>query len=173
MTYEEGNVPVDAPIRKQEDIQPGDRVCLTPQAIRRAPRFMGPIKLYSIGWPNEFTVVHVFEHEGKTNLSILGCCNHLVINRKTGASLCSGHEAKWFQKIGGAPEAPKEAPRERKKGDRVTSIEVPILGEVGALEFLDDEQKPALSLRIFGQKLTLNGKAALDARDLAKDNGLM
>lgn len=173
MTYDEGNVPVEPPARKQEDIRPGDLVCLTPQAIRRAPRFMGPIKLCSIGWPNEFRVVHVFEHQGKTMLSILGCCNHLIINRKTGAHLCSGHEVKWFQKIDIAPEVPKAAPRERKKGDRVTSIEVPLLGEVGALEFLDDEQNPALSLRIFGQKVTLNGKAALDARDLAKDNGLM
>jgi hypothetical protein len=156
-----------------DDIRAGDVVCLTPEAIRRAPRFMGPIKLYSIGWPNQFMVVHVFEHEGKKTLSIMGCCNHLIINRRTGAFLCTGHDAKWFRKIAVTPEVPKEAPRERRKGDRLTSIEAPLIGEVGALEFQDDEQNPALILRAFGQKITLTGKVALDARDLAKDNGLM
>lgn len=173
MSRDEGNVPFNEEARQGEAIRPGDVVYLTPEAIRRAPRFMGPIKLYSIGWPNEFTVVHVFDHEGVPSLTILGCCKHLIINRRTGARLCSGHEAKWFRKISIASESSKEAPRERKKGDRITSIEAPLIGEVGALEFHDDEQNPALTVRILGQKITLTGKAATDLKDLAKANGFL
>lgn len=173
MSRDEGNVPTEPDSRQNETIRPGDVVYLTPDAIKRAPRLMGPLKLYSIGWPNAFQVVHVFDDQGVPHLTIGGCCYNLVINRRTGARLCSGHEAKWFRKLAVAAETPKEPPRARQKGDRTTSIEAPLVGEVGAIEFLDDEHNPAMVIRVLGQKIVLNGKAAVDISKLAQANGLL
>lgn len=173
MKDEEGNVQPDETPPQKEEIRPGDVVCLTPEAIKRAPRLMGPIKLYSIGWPNLFQVIHVFEADGLRHLTIGGCCYNLVINRRNNARLCTGHEAKWFRKVV-AQEAPvKEAPRARKSGDRLVSIEAPIVGEMGAIEYLADDQNPAIVFRLLGQKIVLNGKAATDIAKIAQANGLL
>jgi hypothetical protein len=173
MSRDEGNVPPKEEPRKDEEICIGDVVSMTPEAFKHAPRLMGPLKLYSVGWPNCFQVVHVFEHEGVPTLTLGECCFNLILNRKTGAHLCSGHKAKWFRKVGGGAEAEKEAPRERKKGDRLTSIDVPVVGEVGALEFHDDEHNPSIILRALKQRVVLNGPLAAEIAKLAQANGLL
>ena len=83
----------------------------------------------------------------------------LLANRKTGAILCNGHDAKWFRRIpvqGEEPEAPEAKPkakppiRERRAGDRLTSLEVPFAGELAAIEYLHDTENPSIALRFLG-----------------------
>lgn len=182
---QEGNAHQEAP--PQEDvIRPGDFVYLTPLALRKAPRFMGPLKLYSIGWPNEFQVVDVYEQGGVLFLAIGGCCRNLLLSRKTGTWLCGGHEAKWFRKMkveGEKPAKPEKEPassvppppplRERKPGDRITSVEVPILGEIGALEFLEDDHNPQFIVRSGQQRVVVNGKVAVEIAKIVQANGFL
>lgn len=181
MNQDEGNVQHQEAPAQEEVIRPGDYVYLTPQAIRKAPRFMGPIKMYSIGWPNEFQVVDVFEEGGITWLVISGCCRNLVVNRKSGAWLCGAHEAKWFRKFTVPEPKPAEpekkepdpSPRERKPGDRITSVEVPVLGEIGAIEYLDDEHNPKFVIRAAKQRFVLNGKAGVEIAKILQANGFL
>jgi hypothetical protein len=178
---EEGNVHQGA-AADQEEIRPGDLVYLTQEALRKAPRLMGPMKLYSIGWP-EFQVVKVFEEDGIKHYAISGCCQNLLLNRKTGAWLCWGHDAKWFRKLRveepatEAPPPPPEKeqtpPRERRPGDRILSAEVPVLGEIGAIEFLEDETNPQFIVRFAKQRGVLSGRAAVELFKLAQAKGIL
>lgn len=156
-----------------EEIKPGDYVRLTDAALKHGPRMMGPLKLYSVGWPNLFQVVHKFEENGVQYLSIGCCCKNLLLNRKNNARLCSGHDQKWFRKMSIGTTEEQEPEREPRKGDRLTSIELPVLGEAAALEFLDNEQNPLLVMRVLGQKVVLNGQTAVDIAKFAQANGLL
>lgn len=179
MSQNEGNAQTTA--AGKGEIRTGDIVGLTEEALKSAPRLMGPIKLYSVGWPNAFQVVHTFvnEENHRPHLTIAGCCYNLVMNRKSGARLCSGHDAKWFKKLftpGEEPEVaegePKAKPRERRPGDRLTSLETP-WGEAAAIEYLHDEHNPMLLLRAFGYRTVLNGQFVEQIVQLAKDKGVI
>lgn len=183
MSQDQGNARQKTAAGKDE-IRMGDIVCLTPEAIKSAPRLMGPVKLYSIGWPNAFQVVHTFlTEENRPYVTISGCCYNLVVNRKTGMRLCSGHDVKWFKKLYTPGEedetateqeeqADAQAPkRDRHPGDRLTSLEVPLAGEVAAVEYLHDDANPLLVLRFLKQKIAINGKVAEAIAKAGKEHG--
>lgn len=170
----QGNVVKDEkkPEKPAEVFKAGDIVSLTERAIKAAPRLMSPKRLFSVGWPNEFQVVHVFETpEDGTCLFLNPCCQNLV--KRNGAWACQGHPVIFegitiFQKT-----TPEVAKRPRRKGDRTTSIMVPFLGELGAIEYLEDEEDPGLVLRILGQQTAMKGSVAKAVAQFAKENGLL
>lgn len=164
-----GNVQREEPARKKpkEIFKPGDIVRLTPDAMKNGPSLMAPKRLYSVGWPNEFQVIDVFEMEDGPYITLNACCRNLI-RHATGAWVCTGHPAKWFEKT-----KPEAAARPRKKGDRSTSITVPFMGELGAIDYLEDEEDPGLVLRILGQQTVMKGSVAKAVAQFAKDNGLL
>jgi len=159
--------------RSLEDFKPGDIVGLTEKGIKAGPRLLSARRLYSVGWPNEFQVIHVFETEEDGVCLVLNPCCQNLVNHGTGAWLCRGHPVKWkgvtmFEKV-----KPEVTRRPRKQGDRATSIVAPILGELGALEYLEDAEDPGLVLRILGQQTVLKGSVAKALAQFAKDNGIL
>lgn len=167
----------------KKPVRVGDVVALTDEAIKSAPRLMGPLKLYAAGWPNAFQVFHTFieEQSQRLHYTLVGCCGVLLANRKTGAILCNGHDAKWFRRIpmqGDEPDQPAAAPkakppiRERRAGDRLTSLEVPFAGELAAIEYLHDPENPSIALRFLGHQSVLSGPIAEAISKMGKENGL-
>jgi hypothetical protein len=174
MRESQGNVRQEEkkPERPPEEFKSGDIVALTDRAIKKGPRLMSPKRLYSVGWPNEFQVVHVFETpEDGVCLFLNPCCQNLV--KRNGAWACQGHPVvfegtQMFQKT-----TPEVAKRPRRQGDRTTSIVAPVVGELGAIEYLEDENDPGLVLRILGQQTVLKGSVAKSVAKFAQDNGLL
>lgn len=155
-----------------EEFRPGDIVGLTAEAIKNGPRLMSPKRLCSVGWPNEFQVVHVFEtEEDGVCLFLNPCCQNLI--KRNGGWACTGHPVKLDGKMMFAKVKPEVVKRPRKKGDRATSIVAPLLGELGAIEYLEDEEDPGLVLRILGQQTVMKGSVAKAVAQFAKDNGLL
>jgi hypothetical protein len=126
-----------------------------------------------VGWPNEFQVIHVFETpEDGVCLVLSPCCQNLI-NHGTGAWSCTGHPVKLDGKTMFEKVKPEVVKRPRKKGDRATSIVAPLLGELGAIEYLEDEEDPGLVLRILGQQTVMKGSVAKAVAKFAQDNGLL
>ena len=171
----QGNVKRDTPKEEKtlEVFKPGDLVALTEKAMKSGPRLMSPKRLFSVGWPNEFQVVHVFEtDEDGVCLFLNPCCQNLI-NHGTGAWACQGHPVKWEGKIMFEKTKPEVSKRPRKAGDRSTSITVPFLGEIGAVEYLADDEDPGLVLRVGGQQTVLKGIVAKTVAQFAKENGIL
>lgn len=171
----QGNVKREEPKPEKpvEEFKPGDIVALTEKAMKNGPRLMSPKRLFSVGWPNEFQVVHVFETEEDGVCLFLNPCCQNLLNYGTGAWACQGHPVRWEGKTMFQKTTPEVSKRPRKKGDRTTSIVAPVLGELGAIEYLEDEEDPGLVLRILGQQTVMKGSVAKAVAQFAKDNGLL
>lgn len=176
MTKLNGNVKGEKAPKKEEvaeNFKAGDIVALTEKAMKNGPRLMSPRRLFGVGWPNEFQVVHVFEtEEDGVCLFLSPCCQNLI-NHGTGAWACQGHPVKLDGKVMFEKVQPEVSKRPRKKGDRSTSIALPLIGELGAIEYLEDEEDPGLVLRILGQQTVMKGSVAKAVAQFAKDNNLL
>lgn len=180
MSFEEGSIRTKQASRKTatEVFKEGDHVALTNSALKSGPRMMGPLKFYSIGWPNCFDVTAVKDDSrGGQILWIDQCCKKLLMNRKHNAILCHGHDAKWFRmalpsEIPDHESKPEES-RPRNPGDRAASISLPFLGEVSSLKYFHDEVEPRIVLNVAGKELEFKGKLARDIHEIAKDNGVL
>lgn len=159
-----GNVSRRSERKKTEDIQTGDYVKITNAAFEKV-RTMSPIDLFHTGWPNEFLVIAVFEHEGVRCLRLDPCCGWLR-NRATGQYLCEGHPVEYFEKT-------DPLTHEKSKDDRHFSLEV--LGqEAVSADFSDKGRNPSLSLKVPGIRhpIILSGKVAKDLSKMAQDLGV-
>lgn len=161
-----------------EDIRPGDVVAITPAALRMARlSTMSPRLLYQIGWPNAFQVMHVFDtEEDGVCVTLDACCMNLV-DRRTGKNRCTGHPVVFFEKL--EPERPKgkaekEQPeRQRKPGDRGTSVSVPWIGELASIDFQEDEHNPTLTINIAGKRTMFTGSLAKIFAEAAKQSNIL
>lgn len=159
-----GNVSRRANGRKEvEDIKTGDYVKLRQEAFDKL-RTSSSVELFKIGWPNEFLVVGVFEHEGIRCIRLDPCCVWLR-NRATGQYFCEGHQEEYYEKT-----EPFE--HNRSKDDRHFSLEV--LGEEAvSVDFSEKGPHPSLSLKVPGIRhpIILSGKVAKDISKLAEGLG--
>lgn len=151
--------------QEKEPFEVGDVVGVTPKA--RLGVNMSPCDLLKIGWPNEFRVVDVFDHEGARHLSIYPCCNWLR-SRQNNKPLCTGHLSEYFMKV-----TPSMVTLPS-KDDRFLTVDTP-WGPLISLDYLSDEQNPGLVLHFAGLKkpLALSGVLAKEIGKKAQEMGLL
>lgn len=172
-----GNVRNDGPAQAEEAekakekktaFEEGDVVALTEDALRIGRiQGMTPRLLYSIGHPNEFMVMHVFENkQDGLCLTLFPCCFQFVDRERKNQERCKGHPAFYFEKINKV--------RIPKKGDKASSIHLPFLPfEVAGLHYEEDEDNPRLTLNLFGKKIETTGPLGKFLKKLAEDNKVL
>lgn len=178
MSGTEGNIPPDEEERIDMPIKVGDAVRLTKTGFRKLSKDTKPLQLVKIGWPNAFQVTRILEHPVHgLQISLGTCCNFMA--KKNGKPYCSAHPAKYFEVIPagemprGSKEPKDEKPRDSQPGDLLTSVLLPLVGEAAAVEYMNDIEKPAIALRLFGQKVVLNGTVAKQVSKMAQDLGIL
>lgn len=178
MNATEGNIPPAEEERIDVPIRVGDAVRLTKTGFRKLSKDTKPLQLVKIGWPNAFQVTRVLEHpERGLQISLGTCCNFMA--KKNGKPFCIAHPAKYFEVIPageiprGSKEPKEEKPRDNQPGDRLTSVHLPFVGEAAAVEYMNDIENPAIALRLFGQKVVLNGPVAKQVSKMAQDLGIL
>ena len=126
---------------------------------------MTPRVLCSIGHPNEFIVLDVFETDSDgVCLALWPCCHRF---KKAGKKICPGHPAVYFEKTG--------ALRTPKKGDKSSSLVLPFLGEVLGFDYEEGAEgeeggeAPKMTANIFGLKSGASGYWAKLLKKLAED----
>lgn len=154
-----------SPEKQVKEIQTGDYVRLKQSSFERI-RTSSSIELFKIGWPNEFLVLGIFEHEGMRCLKLDPCCRRLR-NRATGQYVCDGHQEEYYEKT-------EPLDHGLSKDDRHFSMEV--LGqEAVSVDFSEKGPHPSLSLKVPGIRhpIILSGKVAKDISKLAQDLGAL
>lgn len=138
---------------------------VTPEAMKKKDlAHLMPIRLIRlVGWPNRFFVNEVIEIKGKPHLSIWPCCFWLI-NRKSGGYLCKAHPAEYFEPL-------QEKVRERKPGDRQTTIQTP-WGTILDMDYQEDESSPVFTLRAFGFPFKVGGDVARQLSAILKKAGI-
>lgn len=166
-----GNVrggPADETQREQQvpawPFKPGDIVALTGAALRIGRlETMTPRALYQLGRENRFLVIETFETADDGPCVMLSpCCFKYVDRRANGMKpRCKGHPVVYFEKVG--------ILRAPKKGDKASSLTLPILGELFGLEWQDDEENPRLNANVLGLRGSATGFVAKFLKKLAED----
>lgn len=162
-----GNVQRDQEAQAQKaDWKEGDFAVLTPSALRMGRlEAMSPRLLHQLGWDEPFGVMHVFEtQEDGLCLTLYPCCMRLR-DRRTGKFRCTGHPAIYFQKT--------EYGRQQKKGDKSTSVSLPLIGEILSFDYEEDPQNPKARAKIFGQETLVTGEFARILAKVAEDNKIL
>lgn len=163
-----GNVRGGPPDEPQEGsaspFKPGDIVALTGAALRIARlETMTPKQLYQIGRENRFLVMETFESpEDGPCIMLNPCCIKYVDRRANGIKpRCKGHPVVYFEKVG--------VLRAPKKGDKSSSLTLPLLGELFGFEWEDDEENPKFNANILGLRGSATGFVAKFLKKLAED----
>lgn len=159
-----GNVePEEVDIPKTAEVfEEGDIAALSPAALRIGRlKEMSPRMLHKIGHPNEFIVLDSFVSEEHGLCITLWPCCYRFIHRDSGKIRCKGHQAALFEKKG--------AIRQPKKGDKSTSVSIPLLGQILGVTYQDDETNPELNANIFGFKSGVTGVLAKLVKKYAED----
>lgn len=142
------------------DVEPGDLVELTPEAVRDVPD-LTPVKLFSIGWPNRFLVFDVYEHPEKGQLISLDPCCAWMVNLSTpdGQHLCQAHPARFFKKVEGEKVDLGDKPFARYAGVEIDGQEfVSVRGNGG--------RETAFTVRLPGNRLvTMTGTVVKELYD--------
>lgn len=162
-----GNVQRDKDVHARSlDWKEGDFAVLTPTAMRMGRLdTMSPKLLYQLGWDDPFAVMHVFETaEDGVCLTLYPCCLQLR-DRRTGKYRCTGHPAIYFQKV--------EYGRHARKGDRSTSVTLPLIGEILSVDYEEDAENPRARAKIFGQETVVTGELARILAKVAQDNKVL
>ena len=74
------------------EVSPGDRVRLTPEAIIDPDAQPAtPLRLFKFGWPNDFLVLDVYDHETYGQCIVLDPCCGWVQDEKHAKKVCFGH----------------------------------------------------------------------------------
>lgn len=163
----EGNIVGKIEKKPTPRFEPGDVVALT-QAALRMPKLktMVPYQLWKIGHPNAFLVVHTFDDEERGQcVGLYPCCTRFT-NHDTEKPRCTGHPTEFFQKV--------DRKRVPKKGDRTTSVYLPFIdGEVGGIQYCEDEDNPSIKVNVGGIKAGVDGVVAKGIKDLFSSIGLL
>lgn len=151
--------------REREPFEVGDVVGVTPKA--RLEVAMSPCDLLRIGWPNEFKVVDIFDHEGELHVSLYPCCNWLR-SRANNRVFCTGHKASYFMRV--TPSAVTLP----SKDDRFLSVDTP-WGPLISLDYQSNEQNPGLILHFAGLRrpIALSGVLAKEIGRKAMEVGIL
>ena len=121
-----------------------------------------PIRLMSLGWPNQFMVHEVIEVAGKPHLSLWPCCFWMV-NRRTGKFMCKAHPAEYFEIL--------STDRVQKPTDQVTRIDTP-WGPILDMDYYQDSGPPVMTLRAFGFPFQITGGVARQLAEALKNIGI-
>lgn len=139
-----------------EAIQAGDYVRIKPDEMDGVE--MSPKAFLNIGHPNEFFVIGTFEHKGELCLTIEECCERLK-NRATGQFLCTGHQAKYFEKTD---------PIEHRRTSERRLLAIEGFGVRASVEYLGGHRKLMLKTPWFPDGISLSGEIAKNIAEAAK-----
>lgn len=145
-------------------LKPGDIVALTSAALRigrLAP--MTPRQLYQLGHENRFLVLEVFETDDEGPCVMLSPCCFSYIDRRSGGGKprCKGHPSVYFEKVG--------VFRMPRKGDKSSSIALPLIGELLRFDWQEDEDNPGFNMNIGGLRASSTGFFAKLLKKLADE----
>lgn len=137
------------------EVSAGDRVKITAEAlIDPEAQVATPIKLFKFGWPNDFLVLDVFEHEKVGQVIALDpCCNWIKDAEKHREHVCAAHTTRFFEVIerGAQPNA---------AGRRYSGVQIAGM-DVLSVEYLNGGENPSLAVRVAGRKpIVLTGQPA-------------
>ena len=140
------------------DVSPGDRVRLTPEALVDPVAQPGtPLKLFKFGWPNDFMVLDVYDHEVYGQVVVLDpCCNWIRDAEKHAKPVCFGHSTRFFEVIKRA-QTQNPDPSRRYAGVNLAGL------DILSVEYANGNgaETPSLVVRVAGRKpITLNGQPA-------------
>lgn len=154
--------------KARPEIKEGDIVALTPAALKMGRlEAMTPRLLYHIGHENRFIVDKTFEtEEDGLCLKLFPCCFRFVNDHQTKQFRCKGHPAIYFDKVGTV--------RTPQKGDKSSSLVLPILGEIFRFDYKEDENAPKFSadLPVLG-KGVVTGFLAKFVKQLAEEGKIL
>lgn len=165
-----GNVRVDPqeiPETRPAAFQPGDVVAMTPATLRIGRlATMTPRQLYQIGHKNRWVVLETFEtHDEGPCLMINPCCIEYT-DWKSKGPRCKGHPAVYFEKVGTV--------RVPKKGDKSSSLILPLIGDALGLRWEEDEDNPKIVGNALGKDLIgAVGPLARFLKKLAEDQKIL
>jgi len=136
------------------DVSPGDRVRLTPEAIVDPDAQPAtPLRLFKFGWPNDFLVLDVYDHEVYGQVVVLDPCCDWVRDEKHAKKVCFGHSTRFFEVIKRVQAAD---PNRRYAGVNLAGLDILSVESTG-----NGPDGPSLVVRVAGRKpITLNGQPA-------------
>jgi hypothetical protein len=167
MSKKTGNVKHEEPEKKKEPehFEPGDIVRMSQETLRDPELSkMSPRVILTIGLPNEFQVVKVFELESVVCLTLDPCCYRRV--DRNGKRQCTGHPAVLFERV--AHE------HIRQPGDKIASITVPFLGELMGYEYQPDGHGNSKAIfRVGGKEMKAEGGLAELLNKVIQNHGII
>jgi hypothetical protein len=137
------------------EVSPGDRVRLTPEAlVDPDAQPATPLKLFKFGWPNDFMVLDVYDHEVYGQVVVLDpCCNWIRDAEKHSKPVCFGHSTRFFEVIKRGQTAD---PSRRYAGVNLAGLDILSVESNGG-----GPDGPSLVVRVAGRKpITLSGQPA-------------
>jgi len=137
------------------EVSPGDRVRLTPEAlVDPDAQPATPLKLFRFGWPNDFMVLDVYDHEVYGQVVVLDpCCNWIRDAEKHSKPVCFGHSTRFFEVIKRGQTAD---PSRRYAGVNLAGLDILSVESNGG-----GPDGPSLVVRVAGRKpITLSGQPA-------------
>lgn len=150
----------DAPKENDEkpfhlEVSPGDRVRLTAEAIVDPDAQPStPLRLFKFGWPNDFLVLDVYEHEVHGQVVVLDPCCGWMRDEKHAKQVCPhGHSARFFEVL---KRVQATDPNRRYAGVNLAGLDILSVESTG-----NGPDGPSLVVRVAGRKpITLNGQPA-------------
>lgn len=139
------------------EVSPGDRVRLTPEAIIDPDvQPATPLRLFKFGWPNDFLVLDVYEHEEHGQVVVLDPCCNWILDEKHVKKVCPhGHSSRFFEVVKRAQTAD---PSRRYAGVNIAGLDIL---SVESTNGGNGSDSPSLVVRVAGRKpITLNGQPA-------------
>jgi len=137
------------------EVSAGDRVRITPEAlIDPEAQIATPIKLFKMGWPNDFLVLGVDDDEKYGQVITLDpCCGWMKDPEKHQKHVCQAHSTRLFEVI-------ERAQTSNTAGRRYSGVNIAGL-DILSVELLNGEENPSLAVRVAGRKpIVLNGQPA-------------
>lgn len=138
------------------EVSPGDRVRLTPEAlVDPDAQPATPLRLFKFGWPNDFMVLDVYDHEVYGQCIVLDpCCNWIRDAEKHSKPVCFGHSTRFFEVV---KRGQQSDPSRRYAGVNLAGL------DILSVEYANggSADGPSLVVRVAGRKpITLSGQPA-------------
>lgn len=137
------------------EVSAGDRVRITPEALLDPDaQIATPIKLFKLGWPNDFLVWDVYDDEKYGQLiSLDPCCYWMKDPQKHHDLVCKAHTTRYFEVIERGAQA-------NPAGRRYSGVQIAGM-DVLSVEYLNGGENPQLAVRVAGRKpVVLSGQPA-------------
>jgi len=164
----DGNVkvPQKAAPEKKGEIQAGDVVAMTPEALKSIK--CSPRVLIESGWPNEFYVERVFDdRDHGLCLQLQECCfRRRDLKEKKKPYSCGGHPIGLFERL----DSSQGEERVFEPGDARASVTIPFIGELIGYTYRAKDKKAVF--RVGGQEMEAEGALAEHLNNIIKKHGV-